>query len=80
MKQFDHPNIVGLVGAYLDTLNGFPCLILPFVVNGNIQEYLKDACTSDKHCNSSRCVKVLNMGVSIKILVTMCADVMEYLL
>ena len=42
MKQFDHPNIVGLLGVCFDTPDGYPYLILPFMVNGNIRDYLKD--------------------------------------
>lgn len=42
MKRFDHPNIVGLLGVCFDTPDGFPYLILPFMANGNIRDYLKD--------------------------------------
>ena len=42
MKQFDHPNIVGLLGVCFDTPDGYPYLILPFMINGNIRDYLKD--------------------------------------
>ena len=42
MKQFDHPNIVGLLGVCLDTPDGYPYLILPYMANGNIRDYLKD--------------------------------------
>ena len=42
MKQFDHRNIVGLLGVCFDTPDGYPYLIIPFMVNGNIQDYLKD--------------------------------------
>ena len=42
MKQFDHPNIVGLLGVCFDTPDGYPYLIIPFMVNGNIRDYLKD--------------------------------------
>ena len=42
MKEFDHPNIVGLLGVCFDTPDGYPYLILPFMANGNIKDYLKD--------------------------------------
>ena len=42
MKRFDHPNIVGLLGVSFDTPDGYPYLILPFMANGNIRDYLKD--------------------------------------
>ena len=42
MKQFDHPNIVGFLGVCLDTPDGYPYLILSYMANGNIRDYLKD--------------------------------------
>ena len=42
MKDFDHPNIVGLLGVCFDTPDGKPYLILPFMANGNIRDYLKN--------------------------------------
>ena len=42
MKEFDHPNIVRLLGVSFDTPDGYPYLILPFMANGNIRDYLKD--------------------------------------
>ena len=41
MKEFDHPNIVGLLGVCFDTPDGYPYLILPFMANGNVRDYLK---------------------------------------
>jgi serine/threonine protein kinase len=76
MKEFDHPNIVGLLGVSFDTPEGYPYLILPFMINGNIRDYLKD-----KRVQSTN-TAVLLKGFSTKTLVTMCVDVakgMEYL-
>ena len=42
MKRFDHPNIVGLLGVCFDTPDGYPYLILPYMINGNVRDYLKD--------------------------------------
>ena len=42
MKRFDHPNIVGLLGVCFDTPDSYPYLVLPFMVNGNIRDYLKE--------------------------------------
>ena len=41
MKDFDHPNILGLLGVCLDAPDGYPYIILPFMVNGNLKDYLK---------------------------------------
>ena len=42
MRRFDHPNIVGLLGVCFDTPDGYPYLILPYMINGNVRDYLKD--------------------------------------
>ena len=41
MKDFDHPNVLGLAGVCFDTPDGYPFLILPFMVNGSLKNYLK---------------------------------------
>lgn len=41
MKRFNHVNVVGLLGLCFDTPNGYPYLILPYMANGNIRDYLK---------------------------------------
>ncbi len=42
MKDFCHPNVLGLVGAVLDTQDGVPYLVLPFMEHGNAKDYLKE--------------------------------------
>ena len=41
MKNFSHSNILGLVGICFDAPNGYPFLILPFMANGSLKDYLK---------------------------------------
>ena len=41
MKDFDHPNVLGLIGVCLDSPNGIPYLVIPFMRNGSVKEYLK---------------------------------------
>ena len=41
MKNFSHPNVVGLLGVCLDSEDGVPYIIMPFMSNGNIKEFLK---------------------------------------
>ena len=41
MKDFHHPNILGLVGVVFDTPNGVPYLVLPFMEFGNLKHFLK---------------------------------------
>ena len=41
MKDFQHPNILGLTGVCFDTPDGVPFIILPFMANGSLKDYLK---------------------------------------
>ena len=43
MKSFDHPNVLGLVGMCLNSPNGVPLMVLPFMANGNLKKYLQQA-------------------------------------
>ncbi len=40
MKDFSHLNILTLLGVTLDN-RGSPCLIMPFMSNGSLAEYLR---------------------------------------
>lgn len=40
MVSFDHPNVMSLIGVSVD--GEIPLLILPFMVNGNVLEYVKN--------------------------------------
>ena len=42
MKNFDHPNVLHILGVGLDPENGLPFIVLPFMANGNLQLYLKN--------------------------------------
>ena len=41
MKDFDHPNILSLVGVCFDTPDEVPFIILPFMANGSLKDYLR---------------------------------------
>ena len=43
MIKFDHPNVLSILGASLDTNHegGLPFIMLPFMVNGDLKTYLK---------------------------------------
>ena len=41
MREFHHPNVLGLMGVVFDTPDGVPYLVLPFMKNGNLKDYLK---------------------------------------
>ena len=42
MMDFKHPNILGLAGVCFDTPDGVPFIILPFMANGSLKDYLKN--------------------------------------
>ena len=39
MKQFDHPNVLSLLGVSL--YEDIPCVILPFMSNGDLKTYMR---------------------------------------
>ena len=42
MKCFKHPNVVELLAVCLDSPDGIPLMILPFMANGNLKTYLQN--------------------------------------
>ena len=41
MKDFHHFNVLGLTGVCFDTPDKVPVILLPFMVNGSLKDYLK---------------------------------------
>ena len=52
MKDFQHPNVLGLMGVVFDTPDGVPYLVLPLMELGNLKNFLK-----------SKRVKVSNIDI-----------------
>ncbi|XP_064397100.1 tyrosine-protein kinase receptor UFO-like [Halichondria panicea] len=76
MKDFSHPNILGLTGVCFDTPDGVPYIILPFMANGSLKDFLKKKRT---HVTN---VDILSEDLNVSTLVRMCMEVangMEYL-
>ena len=40
MKQFDHPNVMGLIGVCIDA-GPAPYIVMPYMVNGSLLSYLR---------------------------------------
>ena len=40
MKKVDHINVLSLLGVCLDTEDGLPYIILPFMDNGDLKTFL----------------------------------------
>ena len=47
MSTFDHPHVLGLVGICVDSEKRSPYLVLPFMKNGDLKNYLKDQRSND---------------------------------
>ena len=41
MKDFDHPNVLNVLGVGFNMDSGLPFVVLPFMVNGDLKTYLK---------------------------------------
>ncbi|XP_065911883.1 uncharacterized protein [Dysidea avara] len=41
MNKLQHPNVLGLLGVCLETENGLPYIVLPFMINGDLKSYLR---------------------------------------
>ena len=52
MREFDHPNIVRLIGIALDK-EDMPLVVLPFMQHGDLLTYIRDesnVCIEIKNC------------------------------
>ena len=41
MKDFDHPNVLNVLGVGFNPDSELPFVVLPFMVNGDLKTYLK---------------------------------------
>ena len=60
MKDFHHPNVLGLVGVVFDTPDGVPYLVLPLMELGNLKHFLKTKRMEDSNFNELPQVSVVN--------------------
>jgi len=40
-KQFDHPNVLGLIGVSIIKKEALPLMILPYMHNGDVKSFVK---------------------------------------
>ena len=48
MRDLDHPNVMKFLGMCFDAPEGYPYIILPFMVNGSLLDYLKRKSSSSR--------------------------------
>ena len=41
MKDFDHPNVLNVLGVGFNPDGGLPFIVLPYMANGDLKTYLK---------------------------------------
>ena len=47
MKRIKHPNVLGLLGVCLNTEDGLPYIVLPFMENGDLKTILHSKRTTN---------------------------------
>ena len=52
MLDFDHPNVMRLVGVCFDTEDKLPLIILPYKANGDLRTFLRSKRLLNKGSNS----------------------------
>jgi len=60
MVDFDHPNIVKLIGVCFDTTNKLPFIILPFMVNRDLKSFLTSKREQNENLKENQFPKVHN--------------------
>lgn len=76
MRDFNHPNVLGLCGVCLDTPKKEPLIVLPYMANGDLRDYLRNK------RGDSPSVDVYPEGLSELSLMIFCHQIalgMEYL-
>lgn len=51
MKQFNHPNVLPLIGVSIDNEN-IPAMVLPYMEHGDVKAYLLASRVSESDVNT----------------------------
>ena len=63
MKDFHHPHILGLLGVCFDAPDGSPYIVLPFMANGSVKDYLKGKRAHVLDVNSIPMVHIIMLSI-----------------
>ncbi|CAI8023579.1 Tyrosine-protein kinase transforming protein ros [Geodia barretti] len=74
MRDFDHPNVMKFLGMCFDAPEGYPYIILPFMANGSLLDYLKKKTSSSTPVSS---VGGYPEGLELEVLFQFCVDVVD---
>ncbi|KAL5467583.1 hypothetical protein EMCRGX_G031838 [Ephydatia muelleri] len=71
MQTLKHPNVLGLLGMCFDSPDKTPLMVLPFMVNGNLKDYLK------KHRGPQLQLETYPENLSLQTLKRICVEITE---
>ena len=58
MKRIKHPNVLGLLGVCLNTEEGLPCIVLPFMENGDLKTFLRGKRTTNDSVVTNQVIRL----------------------
>ena len=68
MKDFKHPRILSLLGVCFDTPDGSPYIVLPFMANGSVKDFLKEKRVHPTNFDDTPVVSVEVPCLTVKLL------------
>ena len=71
MKNFKHPNVLSVFGVCLETSDGVPFIVLPYMPNGDLRNYLKSRRRDESNVEQFPIVSFM-IFLSIEMVITSC--------
>ena len=79
MLDFDHPNVMRLVGVCFDTEDGLPLTVLPYMANGDLKTFLRSKRSLTDSSTSTGSVEVCPQVTLSFFLISTCIVVIVYI-
>lgn len=64
MLDFNHPNVMRLVGVCFDTEDMLPLIVLPFMANGDLKSFLTSKRTSTTSSLEEKFLEVHHISIN----------------